>query len=237
MSNIDIALSILKKDVVKNVSMINLVDDKVFKELRVFDNIVLIKRDNKNKSIYLSCSDENEVKIAIENLRPDDKHFAALEEWMVPILTKGNEVVKSVGGFKRVLLDNVKLPKPKTPTRPLTVEDAEIINETWEHKYEDSIEYIRKRILANDSVGIEVDGKLVAWVLIHDDGALGCLYVLPEYRGKGYAKDVMITLSEKIRKKGKLPFAHVLDYNENSLGLTANLGFTSNGKIYWITLA
>ena len=42
-------------------------------------------------------------------------------------------------------------------------------------------------MLGGPSAGIRDSGKLVAWLMTQDDGSIGVLHVLDDYRGSGYA--------------------------------------------------
>jgi len=67
--------------------------------------------------------------------------------------------------------------------------------------------------------------KLIAWGITQDDGAIGFLYVLPEYRRRGYAQDVLIDLIKKVSDENKIPFVHIEEENEKSMRLAVKLGF------------
>ncbi len=69
------------------------------------------------------------------------------------------------------------------------------------------------------------DNKLVGWVLTHDDGSIGLLNVLPEYRRKGYGYELMLAIIRETRKVGKLPFLHIEENNIKSTELALKLGF------------
>ena len=72
--------------------------------------------------------------------------------------------------------------------------------------------------------------------ITQDDGAIGFLHVLPEYRLRGYARDIIIDLSKKVRKQGKLPFAHIEEKNEKSMKLVVSLGFKKDRVVNWIEI-
>jgi predicted GNAT family acetyltransferase len=78
---------------------------------------------------------------------------------------------------------------------------------------------------------------LVAWAVTHDDGSLGMIYVLDDYRRHGYAKDITISMVEKTRRLGRYPFVHIIKDNEKSLNLAQGLGFEKVSSVVWMALS
>jgi 8-oxo-dGTP diphosphatase len=78
--------------------------------------------------------------------------------------------------------------------------------------------------------------RLVAWGLTHDDGALGSLHVLDEYRKKGYGKEILISLIHQNRKLGKISFAQIEEKNVKATNLIEQLGFVKDRKVSWVKL-
>ena len=78
--------------------------------------------------------------------------------------------------------------------------------------------------------------KLIAWGITQDDGAIGFLNVLPEYRRMGYARDVMLDLINKVRYEKKIPFVHIEEENEKCMRLAVSLGFKKNKIVNWIEI-
>ncbi|WP_411682016.1 GNAT family N-acetyltransferase [Clostridium thailandense] len=72
--------------------------------------------------------------------------------------------------------------------------------------------------------------------MTQDDGAIGFLNVLSEYRLKGYGKSITIDLIKKVRKQGKLPFVHIEEKNEKSMKLALSLGFKKDRAISWFEI-
>ncbi len=81
-----------------------------------------------------------------------------------------------------------------------------------------------------------VEVKLVAWGLTHDDGVLGSLHVLDEYRKKGYGKEIMISLIHQNRKLGKISFAQIEEKNLKVTNLAEQLGFIKGRRVSWVKL-
>jgi 8-oxo-dGTP diphosphatase len=79
-----------------------------------------------------------------------------------------------------------------------------------------------------------VDGRPAAWAGIQDDGAMGFMHVLTEYRRHGYAKEVTIDLIQKYREAGRMPFVHIVRTNQASVALAKSMGFELLKEIYWL---
>lgn len=96
------------------------------------------------------------------------------------------------------------------------------------------VEYIQERINNGIGLGIYQDEKLVAWALTHDDGAIGFLNVLEEYRRRGYGYDVTIAMIKKLLEQDEVPFVHIEENNEKSMNLALKTGFRKDRRIHWI---
>jgi 8-oxo-dGTP diphosphatase len=78
--------------------------------------------------------------------------------------------------------------------------------------------------------------KLVAWGLTHDDGALGSLHVMDEYRKKGFGKEILLSLIHQNRKLGKISFAQIEEKNTKATNLVEQLGFIKDRRVSWVKL-
>lgn len=230
------ALEYLIKEPIKNISLINLIENNLIESLEKIGCSLFLRRKNKKKSIYIASENKKDVSNIIDSLNKNDKHFSAIENWMLPIIQEHLTIKGLNTGYKLYLPPDVTIPKIKTKTRCLSEKDAPIVNEYWDYKHSGSIEYVKRRIRDSYSSGIEADGKLVAWVIIHDDGSLGAIYVLPGYRRKGYAQDITVDIVQKLRKESKLPFVHIIEGNDKSFALANSMGFVKYKKVNWLTV-
>ncbi len=96
-------------------------------------------------------------------------------------------------------------------------------------------EYILGRIESNDLYGaFDEEGNIMGFCGYHDDGLIGMLEVLPEYRRMGVAKELMAYLINNDIKRGYVPYSQIHITNEISKNLHRNMGFTLSGTpIYW----
>ncbi|MFQ5918898.1 MAG: GNAT family N-acetyltransferase [Thermoplasmata archaeon] len=121
-------------------------------------------------------------------------------------------------------------------TRPVKPEEAGTIAALWSPERESSA-YVRRRIEAGISSGIEVDDELVAWDMTHFETdrvvMLGFLHVKEAFRGRGYAKTVTTATAEKVFAKGKMAAAEVFEDNQASIQLTEGMGFRRVKRQAW----
>jgi Acetyltransferases len=116
----------------------------------------------------------------------------------------------------------------------LSPSDAEYIYENYEYKQYCNVEYIKERIERGPALGIKKDNKLAAWVMTQDDGAIGLLTVIPEYRRKGLARELMLSMVKCLRNVGQVPFMQIEEDNIPSMTLAMSLGFKKDRRIHWI---
>jgi len=96
-------------------------------------------------------------------------------------------------------------------------------------------EYILDRIRCGEIYGaFNKTGKIMGFMGHHDDGLLGMLEVLPEFRRKGVATQLMTYLINKDIEDGYIPFSQIYITNEVSKALHRKMGFTlSRTPVYW----
>jgi GNAT superfamily N-acetyltransferase len=145
-----------------------------------------------------------------------------------------------------------------------TVEDAATMNEHWKYAYPGSEAVFREAVASRPSAGLRKTaaggdgsgaGELVSWIMTRDDGSLGALHTISEYRGRGYARAVvkfaMLQLwawraaqaagarecadAWRARAAARLrPYCHIKVGNEQSESLFRSLGFTPIDSVTWL---
>lgn len=117
----------------------------------------------------------------------------------------------------------------------LDADHAEIVNDSWPHKFEGSLEFIRTTIQLNFGLGLfrKADKKLLSFGLFAHYGGIGMLYTPEEFRRKGYAAIVILAISKELVARGLNPHAYVLHPNKPSATLFRKLGFEVADNITW----
>jgi len=113
----------------------------------------------------------------------------------------------------------------------LRPDDAPLIARAW--PYGRSPERILRRIRSGPGFCIRRSGAPVAWGLTHDDGSMGFLHVLEQYRHQGMARTLTTALAECLLRLGVQPFMYIVTTNRASLRLTAGMGFSRAGRFSW----
>ena len=120
--------------------------------------------------------------------------------------------------------------RPGLSVRPLTEADLNFVLENYHNPgaYES---HIRQRI-EEGMLGGMVDGALAGFAGIHQEGTMGLLEVLPQFRRRGLAEVLEVGLIAQQLHRGLLPYCHVRLGNTASEALQTKLGlvFDSDGR-------
>lgn len=230
--NLQEVLTELRQHPLRNMNMINFIKQYPIHSVDRVGNSILIRGTSDKKWIYISSDNVTEFKQLIGCLN-DDHYFAIIEEWMMPFLLEEKDLVWKLSCMKLYFPENVEIPEIKHDICDLRKEDADYIFNHSKYKEYTSVEYIQERIYLGPALGIVRDEKLVAWLMTHDDGAMGFLHVLPEYRRNGFAADLTYELIRRLRAKGDIPFVHIEDTNTKSMNLACKMGFIRDRLIHW----
>jgi len=217
-----------------NLSVVNFVEENPVYSVETTGDSILVRGVSDHPWIYIISKNEDELKELSKSIDDQDRYFAAIEDWMLPIVLKNRIPAWRIKTRMYSLKNDVQLKEPTFQAVPLCPTDAKVIYEASYFKSILSEKYIRERIMKGFSAGIYTDNKLVAWVLTHDDGAIGCLQVADEYQRKGYAYSVLHHLITKLRSVDKVPFLYVNLDNDATDELVRKFSFMPGKKVNWI---
>ncbi len=210
-------------------------NNKIFR-IDIIGYSVLVRGESDRRWVYISSSDKDELFIIKSKLTRDDVNYASIDDWMFPALVPEKEITWDLFMIQFYLPAEIALPKTEHETIPLTADDAHIVYDNSEYKEYISIEYVSDCIQKGISAGLYANDKLVSWAITQDDGAIGFLHTLHEYRRKGYGYNITLSMIEQVRNSGNLPFANVLPSNKRSINLLLKFGFKENKKIHWFQI-
>lgn len=234
MDKIKNALKILNKDRIRNVNLINFMKEYPIDSIHIEGNSVLVKGRSDQHWIYISSESEKEMNVLLKNLEEEERFFAIIEDWMLPMIVKDHKVVWKLSCLKLYFPSEISLPKNKFKILKIASSNAEYIYRNSNYQQYTSPEYIAERINKGIGLGIYEEGTLVAWILTHDDGAIGFLNVLMDYRGKGYAYELTIAMIKSLRSRGDIPFVHIEEDNRESMSLSTKMGFKKDRLVHWL---
>jgi 8-oxo-dGTP diphosphatase len=226
----------LRSNAIYNLSIIGYIQENKLKRLLTIGDSVLAQGSEGEKWIYLYSKDENELAALIENLNDDDRYFGAIDNWQIPVITKKREIDWLINAYQYHYPDDKEIPENKIKTYRLTPKDSEYIISQSIYKEMLTLGYLNERIERSVSAGIYYDGILVAWALTHDDGSLGSMHVLEDYRRKGYAREITNSLLRQCRTIDKIPFLQCEDKNVPAQTLVERMGFVKDRNVSWLKL-
>ncbi len=226
----------LMKNPSGNANIIHFLENYPVYSIEKVGDSVVAKGTSDRDWVYISSASSKELKIIKNKLTKQDRNFAIIEDWMIPILCEGQKIKWKLSTMRLFLPESVKLPQMAYPTSPLKMNDAVFIYANSAYQQYLSIEYISERIQNGISSCTREADKLIAWGLTQDDGAVGFLNVLPEHRNKGYARALTLDIIQQVRANNKLPFVHIEEDNIPSMKLAISLGFVKDKVVSWFEI-
>lgn len=116
---------------------------------------------------------------------------------------------------------------------PLTMEHLDLVCTNYDHM-EDKI-YIKNRIAKGAMFGAFVNGTLAGFVGTHEEGSIGLLTVLPEFRGRKIGKALETYMINVSLRQGLIPYGQVIEGNDHSMRLQESLGlYTAKTPVCWL---
>lgn len=112
--------------------------------------------------------------------------------------------------------------------KKLNSDNAIVINDSWPHKFDGSLRYVKTLIKINGGVGIFLKdtNTMVAWILKYHTGEMGLLQTIDGHKRKGYASVITKFIAKDIAKGGHTPTATILTDNFASRNMFKKLGFS-----------
>ncbi len=229
------AQDLLGKSFIRNYCILEMMKTAADIDVDMLNESVFIRLRNQESFVMLSASDRGEGEMLLKrNIKGEDKAFYTVGEW--PILTEGKNVKYHSQCVQLYLPESVPVTEDEEGVISLTEEMAPYIHERYDHNHVISEEYIRERIRTGPAYGIMDQGILAGWVMTHEEGTMGVLTVLPEYRRKGYAQKLNAALVRNLRALGKPCLVHIIKGNTASLALSEKSGMVYSCDVDWIVL-
>ena len=225
----------LKQNGKKNINVINFIESYPVDRIDQVGDTIRVRGKSDHDWNYISSNSKDEFQRLLGELG-NERYFAILEDWMVPLVEAEGTLDWKLSCIKFFYPEAKEIPMIDAPITPLSIEDAEWIYKNGEYSHFTSTLYIREMIQKGPAIGIRQDGELVAWVMTHDDGAIGFLHVLPGYRSRSYAVALTCEMIRRVKHGGKIPFVHIEEENTSSIRLAKKLGFEEERKVHWVKL-
>lgn len=205
-------------------------------DLAIKNDCALIFGRSDHLWIHCVGEEQDDLEDLLHHHRDRSPYYYSLEEWMLPIVLKGRNEEWRMETLRYILEPNVQVPLPKNETQVLSPLFSSYVFEHSNYREFTNEDYIRDRLLHDISAAIIKNGKPIAWGFTHDDGALGFLHVLPEYRKKGYARDIVLARIIQKRQLGLPVFCNIVPDNFAAIHLMEQIGFQFDRKTVWLKL-
>ena len=226
----------LLRDPNKNIDMLEILPLPTARVLAASDSGVLLEH---NGIYLLSCdagTDAGYLPLLVEGLADDPERMIVLHS---PALK--DELVTTYGfqAFLDVRHGVYRKAEPVAYSLPVGAQiqrlDESHLNFVVRHYHMmDDETYLRERIDAG-MYGAFVGGELAGFIGTHDEGSIGLLEILPEYRRLGLAFALEAYLINRLLEQGRVPFTQVSVDNEPSLALQRKLGLElSDATVHWL---
>lgn len=230
-----LALSILKKDFIRNCCIIKMIESSQYYDIDILHDSVFIRLKDQDNYILLSANNEEDgIRLLSKNVTKQDRFFFTIDWW--PCMTVDRRVLYHSDCVQLYLPDSVEIAADEEGVIVLTDDMSSYIHKRYDHKDHVSEAYIKERIRAGCAFGIIDSGVLAGWVMTHEEGTMGVLTVLPEFRRKGYAQKLNSMLVKRLREEGSPCLVHILKENKPSLALANKSGMIYSCDVHWVGL-
>ncbi|MCD4651423.1 MAG: GNAT family N-acetyltransferase [Candidatus Cloacimonetes bacterium] len=227
-------LTLLESNPTANIAALGFFANYPVEDYYIIGNSALIFGRSDNLWAHIASTSEADIARLLETQLT--QYYFSVENWMIPLILKHGEIDWIVESNRYILDDSIPVNEPEITCSVIDTVYAEVIYNNSDYKDYISVDYISDRLVKGVSAGIIVNNNLVAWGFTHDDGALGFLHVLPEYRKRGFAMAIMQKLIQMRRNNNEPNFGNVVPDNVASIGLISKLGFRFDRKVSWIKL-
>lgn len=222
---IELIKNYISKDPISFIHIEELLDRK-YTIIYASNNGFIIHDDSVN-FVYISFSDEKEMKEVLSNYKFDT------------YLTYDYEVVKyykdegKTTNLKQwVYNSKTKFDVSEYDIRKLGLDYLDLINNCY--KALGPNEDNKEALINNEVLGLFVENKLVGMVGRHPEGCLGMLKVFDEYKRKGYGIALEKAKINDLIDRNQRVFEEVIEGNDASTSLQEKLGLIQGERtIYW----
>jgi hypothetical protein len=127
----------------------------------------------------------------------------------------------------------------KAPTLDsLTLEDAPFVNDHWDYKFDESLEFITRCIETMPTSCIRNhQGQPIAMAFCYGQSPyhinMGGFKVLPEHRKQGLGKKIHLDICNKVLNRNRKPLVHIRTDNTVSQHICQSTNFKRYEQVFW----
>ena len=217
----------------ENISIKRVIERGTAKILEQNENCILVY-DEVSKALMLDCVNIDEAERVLE---ANDVENASL--LIVSNTSLGKIIYEKYGFEDKLECFSLAYLKGEMPAklgglsfREATMDDFPFISSEYDLISEDELKEVLER--RNIVLGYTDEG-IVGFIGEHLEGSIGLLFILPEFRRRGYASELEKEMFRRTLAKGFIPFGQVVKTNEASLKLQESMGLTrSENTVLWM---
>lgn len=229
------AVKLLSQNILLNVDMLQCIKRGSAEIMLVSDRGVLLY-DNISNAYMMNAKDIELAREMISQIPKDAALVVSHQEEYYDLLmdkfTFKDKMICHNSVYTRNAL--MEVPEDTPEIRPLTKDYIGFIMENYSKKDLCNFDYIGGRIEAGVLYGAFIDGKLCGFIGSHEEGSIGMLEVLPQFRRRKIATHLIGRAVNEMLKKGLYAYGQIVEGNEPSIILQKGLGFEiSREKICW----
>ncbi|MGL5330960.1 MAG: GNAT family N-acetyltransferase [Peptostreptococcaceae bacterium] len=231
-------INFLKQDLIQNLNIFGVLENskeaKLYTDDKVNPNGALVNNGYFN---YMYTKNDEFIEEVLKTLEKGEEYgFSGVSTYIANKIKPRYEIEwqNLCGLYYYDKNTEIKIVEDKSiNTSSINIEDAEIVNDYYTYKGEDSIHFIKEAISNRPSRCVYKDKEIVSWLLIHEDNSLGPMYTKSEYRNENLATYVTINLIKELIKNNKTPYLHIVKGNKASDKLATKCGFKLYGECDW----
>lgn len=226
-------LPILKKQKLLHIGMTELIE-RGQAELIYEQEGAICLRDKVSDLYFLTAEEQEQGKVMLEEVKSVlmGKTIVTHQQYLLEQLQQWFGNMEATTCYQAVYTQKEKCRTTDSAVeiRSLSMEHYDVV--LAHYKLIDDPEYIKERIEKGWMFGAFLENTLVGFAGMHQEGSMGMLEILPEYRGRGYGKALEIFMINLTLEMGWTPYCQVIVGNEASMNLQRSLGlYFSKGRI------
>lgn len=118
-------------------------------------------------------------------------------------------------------IDNLFYMDGKLEMHHHSIDDYNLFRAVYKHKTDEDL---KQDFENQDFTGLYEDGKMLGFIGIHREGAIGMLNILLEYRRKGHGKALLCNIMNKQIMQERIPFSQIVFDNDASIKMHKEIG-------------
>ena len=108
--DLNVVVDLLKKDHEGNINILNFIEAYAMHSYERVGDSVLLRGVSDRPWVFISSNSQTELGQLTDRINKEDIYFAAIEDWVIPILTENREAAWDLSMIQFILPKDVRLP-------------------------------------------------------------------------------------------------------------------------------